>query len=75
MSLRNKSNVHTHLAAPRQHHSLLTMTPASEADATGDSSADNNVIADTNELTELSPVLVEKSKTPMTLPQTSKEGA
>jgi hypothetical protein len=75
MSLRNKSDVHTHLAAPRKHYSLLTMTPASESDATGDSSADDNVIADKNELTELTPVLVGKSKTLLTLPQTSKESA
>ena len=63
MSLRIKSDAHTHLAASRKHYSLLTMTPASEADATGDSSADDNVVADKNELTEPSPV-----------PRTSKEG-
>jgi len=74
MSLRNKLDVHNHLGGSRKHYPLLTMTPASESDATGDSSADDNVVADKNELTEPSPVLIGKSKTPLTLPQTSKEG-
>jgi hypothetical protein len=75
MSLRNKSDVHNHLGASRKHYSPLAMTAPSESDATGDSSADDNVIGDKNELTESSLVLVGNLKTSLTLPQTSKEGA
>jgi|HubBroStandDraft_1064217.scaffolds.fasta_scaffold19028_3 hypothetical protein len=75
MSLRDKSDVHNHLGASRKHYSLLTMTPASEADATGNSSADDYAMVEKDELTEASAILVEKSKIALTLPQTSKEGA
>jgi|HubBroStandDraft_5_1064220.scaffolds.fasta_scaffold40239_1 hypothetical protein len=75
MSLRSKSDVHNHLGVSRKPHSLLTMTPASEADATGNSSADDNAMVERDERTEASPVLVEKPKIALTLPQMIKEGA
>ena len=75
MSLRNKSDVHTHLGVSRKHYSLLTMTPASEADATGDSSADDKPTVERDDRTEASAILVEKSKIALTLPQMSKESA
>ena len=75
MSLRNKSDVHNHLGALRKRYSLLTKTPASEADATGNSSADDNAMLEKDELMEASAILVERSKIALTLPQTSKDGA
>lgn len=75
MNLRNKSDVHNHLGGSRKYYSLLPMTPASEADATGNSSADDYAMAERDQLTETSAILVEKSKIALTLPQTSKEGA
>ena len=75
MSLRNKSDVHNHVGASREHHSLLTMTPASEPDATGDSSAEGNAMAERDDRTEASAILVEKSKIAFIVPQMSKDGA
>jgi hypothetical protein len=75
MTLRNKSDVHDHLGASRKYYSSLTMTPASEPDATGDSGVDYNAMAEKDELTETSAILVEKSKIALTLPQMSKESA
>ena len=75
MSLGNKSDVHNHLSASRKHYSLLTMTPASEADATGDSSAEDTAMVERDDRTEASAILVEKSKIALTVPQASKHGA
>lgn len=72
MSLRNKSDVHNHLGASRKHYSL---TPASEPDATGDSSAEGNAMAERDDRTEASAILVEKSKIAFIVPQMSKDGA
>lgn len=75
MSPRNKSDVNNHLSVSRKHYSLLTMIPASEADATGDSSPDNTAMVERDDRTETSAILVEKLKIALTLPQMSKEGA
>lgn len=75
MSLRNKWDVHNHLGASRKHYSLLTMTPASEPDATGDSSAEDNAMVERDDRTEASAILVEESKIAFIVPQMSKDGA
>jgi len=75
MTLRNKLDVYNDLGASRKYYSSLTMTPASEPDATGDSSVDYNAMFEKDELTEASAILVEKSKIVLTLPQISKESA
>lgn len=75
MSLSNKSDVHNHLGASRKHYSPVTMTPASEPDATGDSSPDDNAMVERDDPTEASAILVQKSKIALTVPQMSKDGA
>lgn len=75
MSLINKSDVDSDIGVSLNHRPLLTVTPASESDATGDSTGYDKFMVERDELTEVSAVLVEKSKTRLTLPQTSKEAA
>ncbi len=66
MSLMNKLDVPNHAGAPRMRYSVLTIAPASESDATGNSSAEDYIMFEKDELTEASAVLVEKSKTRLT---------
>jgi len=75
MRLINKSDLDSDVGLSLNHHPLLTVTPASESDATGDSTGYDKFMVERDELTEVSAVLVEKSKTRLTLPQTSKEAA
>ncbi len=75
MSLINKSDVDSDVGVSLNHYPLLAVTPASESDATGDSTGYDNFMVQRDELTEASAVLVEKSKTRLTLPQTSNEAA
>ena len=71
MSLRYKSEVHNHLAVSRKRYAVLTMTPASEPDATGNSLCedDNTGDAGRERLFELAP------EAPPTVSQTRKQSA